>query len=95
MKAKQLPLTARPAIESFPERLRDPVYCGFAFGPKDQVGVIARDVVRLFTQRKGYPPHEIQCHPSAAESIEREAMGIPVIGIGRAQRVLLLGPVEA
>lgn len=95
MTPKQLPLTPRPTIEPFPERLRDPVYCGFAYGPRDQVGVVARDVVRRFTQRKGYPPHEIQCHPSAVERIEREAMGIPVIGIGRAQRVLLLGPVEA
>jgi hypothetical protein len=95
MTPKQLPLTPRPSIDPFPERLRDPVYLGFAFGPKDKPADIAVDVVRTFTTRKGYRPREIQCHPSVVEVIEKEVGGIPVIGCGRAVRVLLLGPLES
>ncbi|TXH50936.1 MAG: hypothetical protein E6Q97_19480 [Desulfurellales bacterium] len=91
---KQLPLTAaRPTIAPFPTTLREPHYRGYVFGPKDAPAAVARDVVQRYTRERGRP-REIQCHPSLVEVVEKEAGGIPVIGCGRALRVLLLGPIE-
>lgn len=93
-KAKQLTLTVDPpTISPFPERLRDPMYKGYAWSAKDRPAEVARDVLAHYTRQRG-TPREIQCHASMVEIVEKEAGGVPVLGIGRAMRVLLLGPVE-
>lgn len=94
MKAKQLPLTARPAIEPFPTTLRDPVYRGVAFGTKDRPADIANAFVDTYIKRRKHAPRELHCHPSMVEVIGQEVMGVPVLGVGKALRVFLLVPQE-
>jgi hypothetical protein len=94
MTARQLPLTDRPTIEPFPERLRDPVYLGFAFDPKARPAESCAIAIDAYARRKGTPPRHLICHPSYAEVVGQECQGIPVLGEGRARYVVLVGPQE-
>lgn len=73
--------------------LRDPIYKGYAFTAKDSPAIVARSVLQHYTERRGMP-REVHCHPSLQEIVEKEAGGVPVISSGRAQFVLLLGPID-
>ncbi len=92
MSAKQLTLRVDP--DPLPDRLRDPVYLGFAFGPKDVPMESCQRAIARFVQRKGHQPRQIICHPIYADAIGTECMGIPVYGEGRARYVVLAGPQE-
>lgn len=89
MIAKQLPLTA-PVI------LRDPIYRGVAFGPKDIIDPSERVHVALgkYVGRYGRLPREVICHPGMAVEIGAECMGVPVLGTGASRHVVLVGPRE-
>lgn len=93
MSPRQLSLRVDP--DPLPDRLRDPLYAGYAYGPKDRPADVAVAAIARYRQRnQNRDPREIHCHPSAADVIAAEVGGIPVIGTGRALRVLLLGPKE-
>jgi hypothetical protein len=89
---KQLTLAVDP--DPLPTTLRDPIYAGYAWGPKDRPADVAVSVLEKYRRRTSRNPREVICHPSAADVIAAEVGGIPVIGTGRALRVLLLGPIE-
>ena len=90
---KQLSLSVDP--DPLPDLLRDPIYAGFAYGPKDRPADVAVQVLRTYRQRyRVRDPREVHFHPSVADVIAAEVGGIPVIASGRALRVLLLGPLE-
>ena len=94
MTPRQLSLKVDP--DPLPDRLRDPVYAGFAFTAKDRPADVAALVLETYRRRhNNRDPREVICHPSMQEIVAKEAGGIPVIASGRALRVLLLGPQEA
>lgn len=84
-------LTLRVDPDPLPDRLRDPVYAGFAYGPKDGALASCKHAIRIYSDRHG-PPQQLICHPGYAEAVGAECEGIPVIADGRAKFVVLLGP---